>query len=125
MLREMKDYCIILRNLPPGSKHIFPNTRLLETKEDMYKSCTQNQNSILNPLPQETVKVINGHSYILLSEKLDIMHAHGVVYNLNSLCDEHQDFVDLMATRAGAALRQWMRNMTLHDVNQGILEVGY
>ena len=125
MLQEMENYRIILRNLQLGSKMIFPNTRLPESKEDMYKICTQNQNSIFNSLPQETVKIINGHSYISLSEKLDIMCAHGVVYDFNSLCDEHQDFVDLMATRAGSALRQRMRNMTLHDVNQGILKVGY
>ena len=53
------------------------------------------------------------------------MRAHGVVYDLNSLDDEHQDFADLMATNAGAALQQRMRNMILHDVNQGILKVGY
>ena len=53
------------------------------------------------------------------------MCEHGLVYGFNYLGDEPQDFVDLMATNAGAALQQLMRNTTLHYVNQGILKVGY
>ena len=113
--RTVEMFRIIARNTAQNQESIFPNIRLPESLADIRRTCLSNKYSIMQSLPTPTVNSIEMHSYISLSEQLDIMSAHGIVYHMENLDDETKEFVNFMATRAGMVLRDKMRGLVDTD----------
>ena len=120
MERQIDNFRIIARNTVTHQTPIFKSMRLPESLSDIRRTCLSNQDSIMQSLPTPKVLSIGMHSYVSLSEQIDIMSAHGIVYHMENLDDETKKFVHFMATKAGKVLRDKMRRVVDTDESVSI-----
>ena len=93
---------------------------LPESLSDIRRTCLSNQDSIMESLPTHKVFSIGMHCYVSLSEQIDIMSAHGIVYHMENLDNETKESVHFMATKAGNVLRDKMRRVDDTDKSVSI-----
>ena len=111
MERQIDNFRIIARSTATHQTPIFKIMRLPENLSDIRRTCLCNQDSIMQSLPTPKVFSIGLHSYVSLSEQIDIMSEHGIVYHMENLDDETKEFVHFMATKAGKVLCDKMRRV--------------